>query len=162
MGQSTWDHNIYFYCNLIFINKYSNNIIPPHFIRDSNNCDIGNNWSIHIKPCLLMIYLLILVFFRRGNSTNYLYKNSVSKRKIFTYGSDPTTLCFVGPHYVNYIYQSSSVFSNRVTSRSFISQLYQHKNARLLLFLIVYLLITLVCVVKLVKYEEGPLSKRLK
>merc|ERR1719450_2042306 len=51
-------------------------------------------------------------------------------------------------------------FSNRVTSRSFVSQLYQHKNARLLLFLIVYLLITLVCVVKLVKYEEGPLSKR--
>merc|ERR1712243_8158 len=122
--------------------------IPPHFIRDSNNCDIGNNWSIHIKPCLLMIFLLTYFsFFRRGNSTNYLYKNSVSKRKIFTYGSDPTSLI-----------QS---FSNRVTSRSFISQLYQHKNARLLLFLIVYLLITLVCVVKLVKYEEGPLSKRL-
>merc|ERR1719334_906198 len=140
-----------------------------------------------------MIFLLTYFsFFRRGNSTNYLYKNSVSKRKIFTYGSDPTTL-FLGGVIVLIIYirtlsanekfspmvvtlplfvllalimsiTSNSLtqsFSNRVTSRSFISQLYQHKNARLLLFLIVYLLITLVCVVKLVKYEEGPLSKRL-
>merc|ERR1712126_791578 len=146
----------------VFINKYSNNIIPSHFIRDSNNWDIGNNWSIHIKPYILMIFLLTYFsFFGRGNSTNYLYKNSVSKRKF-----SPMVVTF--PLFVllalimsitsNSLTQS---FSNRVTSRSFMSQLYQHKNARLLLFLIVYLLITLVCVVKLVKYEEGPLSKRL-
>merc|ERR1711955_63966 len=158
MGQSTWDHNIYFYCNLVFINKYSNNIIPSHFIRDSNNCDIGNNWSIHIKPYILMIFLLFL----GGVIVLIIYMSTLSANEKFS----PMVVTF--PLFVllalimsitsNSLTQS---FSNRVTSRSFMSQLYQHKNARLLLFLIVYLLITLVCVVKLVKYEEGPLSKRL-
>jgi len=42
-----------------------------------------------------------------------------------------------------------------------VTHIYEVKNARRLLFLIVYLLITLICVVKLVKFEEGPLIKRL-
>merc|ERR1739842_31060 len=40
--------------------------------------------------------------------------------------------------------------------------LYESSNFTLLLFLIIYLLLTLVCVVKLVKFESGPLIKRLK
>merc|ERR1712168_1034656 len=39
--------------------------------------------------------------------------------------------------------------------------LYESSNFTLLLFLIIYLLLTLVCVVKLVKFESGPLIKRL-
>merc|ERR1712212_63651 len=39
--------------------------------------------------------------------------------------------------------------------------LYESSNFTLLLCLIVYLLLTLVCVVKLVKFESGPLIKRL-
>ena len=39
--------------------------------------------------------------------------------------------------------------------------LYESSNFTLLLFLILYLLLTLVCVVKLVKFESGPLIKRL-
>merc|ERR1712154_233982 len=38
---------------------------------------------------------------------------------------------------------------------------YERSNFTLLVFLILYLLITLVCVVKLVKFESGPLIKRL-
>merc|ERR1739848_853799 len=38
---------------------------------------------------------------------------------------------------------------------------YESSNFSLLVFLILYLLITLVCVVKLVKFESGPLIKRL-
>ena len=38
---------------------------------------------------------------------------------------------------------------------------YEGSNFTLLVFLILYLLITLVCVVKLVKFESGPLIKRL-
>jgi len=39
--------------------------------------------------------------------------------------------------------------------------IYEASNFSLLLFLITYLLLTLVCVVKLVKFESGPLIKRL-
>merc|ERR1712152_128744 len=39
--------------------------------------------------------------------------------------------------------------------------LYESMNFISLLFLILYLLLTLVCVVKLVKFEYGPLIKRL-
>merc|ERR1711878_97066 len=38
---------------------------------------------------------------------------------------------------------------------------YEASNFSLLMFLIIYLLLTLVCVVKLVKFESGPLIKRL-
>merc|ERR1711979_89150 len=38
---------------------------------------------------------------------------------------------------------------------------YEASNFSLLVFLIIYLLLTLVCVVKLVKFESGPLIKRL-
>lgn len=39
--------------------------------------------------------------------------------------------------------------------------LYENINFYIILFLIVYLLITIVCVVKLIKFEYGPLIKRL-
>ena len=39
--------------------------------------------------------------------------------------------------------------------------LYESINFLSLMFLILYLLLTLICVVKLVKFEYGPLIKRL-
>ena len=39
--------------------------------------------------------------------------------------------------------------------------LYENTNFFLLLFLILYLLLTIICVVKLIKFEYGPLIKRL-
>jgi len=39
--------------------------------------------------------------------------------------------------------------------------LYKYSNRRLSIFLIIYLFITIVCVVKLVKFERGPLVGRL-
>lgn len=39
--------------------------------------------------------------------------------------------------------------------------LYECSNMSILIFLIVYLLLTIICVVKLVKFESGPLIKRL-
>lgn len=39
--------------------------------------------------------------------------------------------------------------------------LYECSNISTLIFLIIYLLLTIVCVVKLVKFESGPLIKRL-
>ena len=42
-----------------------------------------------------------------------------------------------------------------------ILSLYHYSNFSLLVFLILYLLLALVCVVKLIKFEAGPLIKRL-
>ena len=39
--------------------------------------------------------------------------------------------------------------------------IYENINIFIILFLILYLLFTLICVVKLVKFEYGPLIKRL-
>lgn len=52
----------------------------------------------------------------------------------------------------------SPQFSERSTRAS---HLYSLNNYRLSIFLIIYLLITIICVVKLVKFERGPLTKRL-
>ena len=50
----------------------------------------------------------------------------------------------------------------KINSSNFISIiLYENINFYILLFLILYLLLTLICVVKLIKFEYGPLIKRL-
>merc|ERR1712020_735123 len=46
-------------------------------------------------------------------------------------------------------------------SINIVINLYEYSNGRLSIFLILYLLITIVCVVKLVKFEKGPLVGRL-
>ena len=51
-------------------------------------------------------------------------------------------------------------FKNR-QSINIVINLYEYSNRRLSIFLILYLLITIVCVVKLVKFEKGPLVGRL-
>ena len=39
--------------------------------------------------------------------------------------------------------------------------IYENINFFIMMFLILYLLLTLICVVKLIKFEYGPLVKRL-
>ena len=47
------------------------------------------------------------------------------------------------------------------TNNTALGVTYEASNFSLLMFLIIYLLLTLVCVVKLVKFESGLLIKRL-
>jgi len=110
------------------------------------------SWFFYLLILVFLGGVIVLIIYIRTLSANEKFSPMVVTLPLFV------LLALIMSITSNSLTQS---FSNRVTSRSFISQLYQHKNARLLLFLIVYLLITLVCVVKLVKYEEGPLSKRL-
>merc|ERR1712037_766739 len=56
----------------------------------------------------------------------------------------------------NYNYTLKSSFNTRI-----LINLYEYSNRRISIFLITYLLITMVCVVKLVKFERGPLVGRL-
>ena len=56
----------------------------------------------------------------------------------------------------NYNYIVKSSLNIRI-----VINLYEYSNRRLSIFLIIYLFITIVCVVKLVKFERGPLVGRL-
>ena len=57
---------------------------------------------------------------------------------------------------VRYNYGNKTSFNINI-----VMNLYEYSNGRLSIFLITYLLITMVCVVKLVKFEKGPLVGRL-
>ena len=54
-----------------------------------------------------------------------------------------------------------NIFSKINSSNFFPIMVYENINIFLIAFLILYLLFTLICVVKLVKFEYGPLVKRL-
>jgi len=110
------------------------------------------SWFFYLLVLVFLGGVIVLIIYMRTLSANEKFSPIYADLSVFS------ALAIVPSIWSNALSQSSP---NNVTSRRFISQLYQHKNATLLLFLIVYLLITLVCVVKLVKYEEGPLSKRL-
>merc|ERR1712148_109517 len=50
----------------------------------------------------------------------------------------------------------------KINTRNSIALLiYENINFYIIIFLILYLLLTLICVVKLIKFEHGPLIKRL-
>jgi len=50
----------------------------------------------------------------------------------------------------------------KINNSNFISIiLYENINVFIIIFLMLYLLLTLICVVKLIKFEYGPLIKRL-
>merc|ERR1711902_469536 len=55
-----------------------------------------------------------------------------------------------------YNYSNKSTYNFRI-----VINLYEYSNRSISIFLIIYLLITIVCVVKLVKFERGPLVGRL-
>merc|ERR1711996_66753 len=64
---------------------------------------------------------------------------------------------FMPRFFINcYNYTIKSSFNSRI-----VINLYEYLNRSTLLFLIFYLLITIICVVKLVKFERGPLVGRL-
>merc|ERR1712241_1410666 len=96
------------------------------------------------------IFLFISIsIFRRSNSFNYLYK--IFNKSLFL-------LMFIILFQIIFFKN----FFIKINLSNFISIiLYESMNSVSLLFLILYLLLTLICVVKLVKFEYGPLIKRL-
>lgn len=61
---------------------------------------------------------------------------------------------------MGFYYRSSKTVSITVKN-CIISNVYEQSNSRLTIMLILYLLLTILCVVKLVKFEKGPLVRRL-
>merc|ERR1739846_235111 len=64
--------------------------------------------------------------------------------------------------YINTLAINEKFYFYKINFSNSISiNLYESINFLSLIFLILYLLLTLICVVKLVKFEYGPLIKRL-
>merc|ERR1712237_242095 len=123
---------------------------------------IGYGWSnMHKnKPILIFLFISFSVF-RRSYNFNYLYKYFSNERKIFFYK------IFNKPLYIAiFIILTQIIFFKnfylKVNFSNYMSiRLYESINLLSLIFLMLYLLLTLICVVKLVKFEYGPLIKRL-
>jgi len=106
-------------------------------------------------------YLLVLVFLG-GVIVLIIYINTLAINEKFFYykiNYKPTYL-FIFFFLLQIILVKN--FYYKINLSNYISMnLYESMNFISLLFLILYLLLTLVCVVKLVKFEYGPLIKRL-
>merc|ERR1712179_871703 len=64
--------------------------------------------------------------------------------------------------YINTLAINEKFFFIKINTRNSIALLiYENINFYIMVFLILYLLLTLICVVKLIKFEYGPLIKRL-
>ena len=106
-------------------------------------------------------YLLVLVFLG-GVIILIIYISTLAANEKFMRPKFPSPVLFIVVMVIirfmltNYNYSNKSSYNIRI-----LINLYEYSNRSLSIFLIVYLLITIVCVVKLVKFERGPLVGRL-
>ena len=106
-------------------------------------------------------YLLVLVFLG-GVIILIIYISTLAANEKFIRPEFPNPVLFIVAISIirfilaNYNYSNKSSHNIRI-----LINLYEYSNRSLSIFLIVYLLITIVCVVKLVKFERGPLVGRL-
>ena len=106
-------------------------------------------------------YLLVLVFLG-GVIVLIIYMRTLAANEKFRLPKFSNPLRFLVLTGIMLILPNISRFrfKNR-QSINIVINLYEYSNRRLSIFLILYLLITIVCVVKLVKFEKGPLVGRL-
>lgn len=106
-------------------------------------------------------YLLVLVFLG-GVIVLIIYIRTLSANEKFIPHVNPSTLTLI----TVFIIRPFFIFSTgkRVKSSKpqiVLTHLYEYVNYKITLILIIYLFITIVCVVKLVKFEKGPLIQRV-
>ena len=106
-------------------------------------------------------YLLVLVFLG-GVIVLIIYMRTLAANEKFRLPKFSNPLRFLVLTSIMLILPNISRlrFKSR-QSINIVINLYEYSNRRLSIFLILYLLITIVCVVKLVKFEKGPLVGRL-
>merc|ERR1712133_141066 len=115
-------------------------------------------WAFYIVYSWF-IYLLVLVFLG-GVIVLIIYMSTLSANEKFS----PNNIYLGTLLFCTLIIFSNSNLLVSVNIRdniNIITHMYESKNVSTLSYLMIHLLITLVCVVKLVKFEDGPLIKRL-
>lgn len=108
------------------------------------------------------LYLLVLVFLG-GIMILIIYMSSLSaNEKFYPRSSTVWILGIIVILFTRQLNLSVAKGHNKFVLREIIiNQLYFWSNFSRIIFLIIYLFITIVCIVKLVKFENGPLTKRL-
>merc|ERR1712180_266391 len=140
--------DLFFYFSKFNFNKHCYIDFTPNFFRNNYNYYSLKHWDLSFLYSLFMVYVLIS------------YMSTLSANEKFSPNSIyARTLIFCTPVFLS---SSNLLISPYITDNiNIITHIYESKNVSILSYLMVYLLITLVCVVKLVKFEEGPLIKRL-
>ena len=83
----------------------------------------------------------------------------IINEKIFFYKKNIFSFIIFLPILLFFLKKNSFI---KINDANFISIIiYENINFFIIVFLILYLLLTLICVVKLIKFEYGPLVKRL-
>ena len=115
---------------------------------------ISSSWFFYLIILVFLGGVIILIIYIRTLAANEKFSllNIKSRRVIFFV---ILRLLFI------FLIKYKNIFNFVRLNNTAVGILYESSNFSLLLFLIMYLLLTLVCVVKLVKFESGPLIKRL-
>ena len=111
---------------------------------------LSTSWFFYLLVLVFLGGVIVLIIYIRTLAANEKFKNLKSY-----WGLSILLVPFIlkVPINLSHFKISSSMVS--------ILSLYHYSNFSLLVFLILYLLLALVCVVKLIKFEAGPLIKRL-
>merc|ERR1711994_145473 len=106
------------------------------------------------------IFFLLILVFLGGVIILVIYINTlIINEKIFSVKLTK----FLGVIFIRrlFFFLRKNTFYKISVNRFSAIIIYEKINFFLLIFLIIYLLLTLICVVKLIKFEFGPLIKRL-
>merc|ERR1712203_772022 len=109
-------------------------------------------WFFYLLVLVFLGGVIILIIYIRTFAANEPFRAPTSFRVLIL------IFIIIGASFtiINYNYRNKTSFNINI-----VINLYEYSNGSLSIFLITYLLITMICVVKLVKFEKGPLVGRL-
>ena len=115
---------------------------------------------LSFKINISWFFFLLLLVFLGGVIILIIYINTLIINEKFYFLKNNKVIFFSFIVLIFFILKKNTFL--KINDSNFISIiLYENINIYMLLFLILYLLLTLICVVKLIKFEYGPLIKRL-
>ena len=113
---------------------------------------LSSSWFFYLLVLVFLGGVIILIIYIRTLSAN---------EKFFVTNTGlPISFLLLLRLILVFYYEYNKTINLRIKS-CFISNVYEQSNSSLTLRLIIYLLLTILCVVKLVKFEKGPLVRRL-
>jgi hypothetical protein len=109
-------------------------------------------WFFYLLVLVFLGGVIILIIYIRTLAANEKFRAPTSFRVFIL------IFIIIGASFtiISYNYRNKTSFNINI-----VINLYEYSNGSLSIFLITYLLITMICVVKLVKFEKGPLVGRL-
>jgi len=118
------------------------------------------SFSISFFTSSWIIYLLILVFLG-GVIILIGYIRTLASNEKIKFKLNKIILYFILSIFNIILLKENYIFSIQSYSLSWVNSIYYTNHNILILFLFIYLLLTIVCVIKLIKIEGRPLVKRL-